>query len=184
MTNLDFAINSILYQRGVYPADSFEQVKKYGLTVLVTCDDKLKKYLSIILKQLSEFLMRRNVDKLVMEIMNVHTKEAVEKWDFRIECDRRIDPTQDKVEVDLKEIQEKIREVIRQITASVTFLPLLDGVFSFDLLLYTDKNTALPSAEWADTKPNAILNEEKVQLKSLVTGIQNIETVVSYKGSD
>ena len=40
---------------------------------------------------------------------------------------------------DEKQIKQEIRDVIRQITASVTFLPLLDCVCSFDILIYTDK---------------------------------------------
>lgn len=37
--------NSILFQRGVYPADDFQMVKKYGQTVLVTQDLALENYL-------------------------------------------------------------------------------------------------------------------------------------------
>lgn len=35
----------ILFQRGVYPADDFQMVKKYGQTVLVTQDLALENYL-------------------------------------------------------------------------------------------------------------------------------------------
>ncbi len=40
---------------------------------------------------------------------------------------------------DEKKIKLEIRDVIRQITASVTFLPLLDCLCSFDILIYTHK---------------------------------------------
>ena len=36
---------SILFQRGVYPADDFHMIKKYGQTVLVTQDLALENYL-------------------------------------------------------------------------------------------------------------------------------------------
>ena len=35
----------ILFQRGVYPADDFHMVKKYGQTVLITQDLALENYL-------------------------------------------------------------------------------------------------------------------------------------------
>ncbi len=35
----------VLFQRGVYPADDFHMVKKYGQTVLVTQDLALENYL-------------------------------------------------------------------------------------------------------------------------------------------
>ena len=47
-----FSINSILYQRGVYPPEGFEVKQKYGLPLLVTTDEGLKSYLSEVLTQL------------------------------------------------------------------------------------------------------------------------------------
>jgi len=41
-----FAINSILYQRGIYPPDSFATAMKYGLPMQVSSDEGLKAYLS------------------------------------------------------------------------------------------------------------------------------------------
>lgn len=44
---------SILYQRGIYPPDTFSAVSQYGLSMLVTTDDGLKSYLANVLRQLS-----------------------------------------------------------------------------------------------------------------------------------
>ena len=44
---------SILYQRGIYPPESFEQKKQYGLTMMVTSDEGLTKYLTAVLAQMS-----------------------------------------------------------------------------------------------------------------------------------
>lgn len=47
-----FSYLSILYQRGVYPAECFKREQRYDLT-LFTCDNKeLQEYLSSVLKQL------------------------------------------------------------------------------------------------------------------------------------
>eukprot|EP00461_Guttulinopsis_vulgaris_P007286 UN07334 len=40
-----FAMNTILYQRGVYDPDSFQAVKKYNLRLYVTTDEKLAEYI-------------------------------------------------------------------------------------------------------------------------------------------
>lgn len=45
------ALSSILYQRGVYPPESFEPRKKYGLTVMAVKDSKLESYLDSVLTQ-------------------------------------------------------------------------------------------------------------------------------------
>jgi mitotic spindle assembly checkpoint protein MAD2 len=39
------SLRRILFQRGVYPADDFHMVKKYGQTVLITQDLALENYL-------------------------------------------------------------------------------------------------------------------------------------------
>jgi mitotic spindle assembly checkpoint protein MAD2 len=43
--SLNRNLHSILFQRGVYPADDFHMVKKYGQTVLITQDLALENYL-------------------------------------------------------------------------------------------------------------------------------------------
>lgn len=48
-----YALSSILYQRGVYPPENFEPKKQYGLTVMAVKDTDLSKYLSTVLGQFS-----------------------------------------------------------------------------------------------------------------------------------
>lgn len=47
-----YGINSILYQRGIYPPETFTRVQKYGLTLLVTTDPELKNYLNNVVEQM------------------------------------------------------------------------------------------------------------------------------------
>jgi hypothetical protein len=48
-----YSINSILYQRGIYPPDQFVHKQQYGLSMLVTQDQDLKDYLDKVLTQLA-----------------------------------------------------------------------------------------------------------------------------------
>lgn len=48
----DFGINSILFQRGIYPPEQFKPVENYGLTILMSQDNKIKEFLSTTLTQL------------------------------------------------------------------------------------------------------------------------------------
>ena len=85
--------------------------------------------------------------KLVVVLANVETKETLERWEFNVEYEteenkENLNSTnglKNKTDKDEKKIKQEIREVIRQITASVTFLPLLDCICSFDVLIYTNK---------------------------------------------
>lgn len=183
----NYGINSILYQRGLYPSDSFIQREKYGLPLLMTTNAALKKYLDIILNQMRKFLETKNVHKIVIVILKLDTKEPVERWQFDVDLERTSgDVTmseEDMGQIDrkvLKEIQEGIRGVIRQITASVTFLPTLEGSHSFDILLYTDKDVELPNSEWSDTNARLINNGQHVQLRGFSTHVHKVEPIVSY----
>ncbi|MBW00576.1 Mitotic spindle assembly checkpoint protein MAD2A, partial [Eschrichtius robustus] len=83
-----FGINSILYQRGIYPSETFTRVQKYGLTLLVTTDPELIKYLNNVVEQLKEWLYKCTVQKLVVVISNIESGEVLERWQFDIECDK------------------------------------------------------------------------------------------------
>lgn len=83
-----FGVNTILYQRGIYPPEQFERKKKYGLTLLVTSDTELKNYLNGVLQQLNAWLFDRTVQKVIVVIANANTGDTVERWQFDIECDQ------------------------------------------------------------------------------------------------
>ena len=58
VSSLVYGINSILYQRGVYNPETFTRAQKYGLTVLITTDEDLKKYLANVLTQVKGFIKK------------------------------------------------------------------------------------------------------------------------------
>lgn len=78
------------------------------------------------------------------------------------------------------EIQEEIQAIFRQITASVTFLPVLEGDCTFNVLVYADADSDVP-IEWGDSDAKEIKNGEKVQLRSFSTTNHRVDTLVSYR---
>ncbi|XP_061181166.1 mitotic spindle assembly checkpoint protein MAD2A-like [Saccostrea echinata] len=175
-----YGINSILYQRGIYPPESFTRVQKYGLTLLVTSDDMLKKYLNTVISQVKEWLYNMTVKKLVVVIKDVDTNEVLERWQFDVEGDKLALKESKPREKSEKEINSEISAVIRQITASVTFLPLLEGACAFDLLVYTDKDIDVPES-WGEDGPQFIANSEEVRLRSFTTSIHKVDAMVAFK---
>lgn len=79
-----------------------------------------------------------------------------------------------------EEIQEEIRTLFRQITATVTFLPQLQSNYTFNVLVYADADSEVP-VEWGDSDAKEIANGEKVQLRSFSTTNHRVETLVSYR---
>lgn len=82
-----------------------------------------------------------------------------------------------------KEIQDEVQAIFRQITASVTFLPVLDGDCTFNVLVYADADSEVPM-EWGDSDAKEIKDAEKVQLRSFSTNNHRVETLVSYRLAD
>uniref|UniRef100_A0A8C0KDN5 HORMA domain-containing protein n=1 Tax=Canis lupus dingo TaxID=286419 RepID=A0A8C0KDN5_CANLU len=79
-----------------------------------------------------------------------------------------------------KAIQDEILSVIQQITATVTFLPLLEVSCSFDLLIYTDKDLVVLE-KWEESGPQFVTNSEEVRLRSFSTTIHKVNSMVAYK---
>ncbi|BCR98822.1 spindle checkpoint protein MAD2 [Aspergillus luchuensis] len=200
----EYSINSILFQRGVYPPEDFTTVKKYGLNMLVTADDQVKAYIKKIMSQLNKWMTGGKISKLVIVITDKETGEHVERWQFDVQIFGKHSKSQssrttgdkenaapgDKdpqaaatVEKTEKEIQDEIQAIFRQITASVTFLPVLDGDCTFNVLVYADADSEVP-VEWGDSDAKEIKNAEKVQLRSFSTNNHRVETLVSYRLAD
>ena len=170
----------------MYPPEQFERVQKYGLPMMVTCDDALKSYITNVMMQLegrfffffgflsvfccccccccccwashcllflfqfgvlhvlicpAEWLLGNTVQKLIVVLASTVTGDVKERWQFDIECDKAY--TENRYIIIIvhivitssrsapkskseKEIHTEIQFIIRQITASVTFLPLLE----------------------------------------------------------
>ncbi|KAL1961435.1 hypothetical protein VTO42DRAFT_163 [Malbranchea cinnamomea] len=200
----EYSIHSILFQRGVYPADDFTAVKKYGLNMLVSADDQVKAYIKKIMSQLNKWMLAGKVSKLVIVITSKETGEHVERWQFdvqvfdkssRSKSAQKTAPDNENAEnaspaapappaeKSEKEIQDEIQAIFRQITASATFLPILDGNCTFNVLVYADADSEVPM-EWGDSDAKEIKNGEKVQLRSFSTTSHRVDTMVSYRLAD
>ncbi|KAI1475524.1 hypothetical protein K445DRAFT_318314 [Daldinia sp. EC12] len=195
-----YSIHTILFQRGVYPAEDFTAVKKYGLNMLVSADDQVKAYIKKIMSQLDKWMQRGKISKLVIVITDKDTGEHVERWQFDVHIfntgkskksktssNQENDAPQSASNTALPdpskteaEIQAEIAALFRQITASVTFLPQLAGDCTFNVLVYADADSDVP-VEWGDSDAKEIVNGERVQLRGFSTTSHRVETLVSYR---
>ncbi|KAK3332750.1 mitotic spindle checkpoint component mad2 [Cercophora scortea] len=201
-----YSIHTILFQRGVYPAEDFSTVKKYGLNMLVSSDDQVRAYIKKIMSQLDKWMVGGKISKLVIVITNKDTGEHVERWQFDVQIfakppktkssksktpsssstttenttPQQPPPPAEKTEA---EIQSEIAAIFRQITASVTFLPQLAGDCTFNVLVYADADSDVP-VEWGDSDAKEIAGGERVQLRGFSTASHRVDTLVSYRLAD
>ncbi|KAF8935916.1 Mitotic spindle checkpoint component mad2 [Haplosporangium gracile] len=92
-------------------------------------------------------------------------------------------PSKPKPEKTEKEIQTEIQAILRQITASVSFLPMLDEKCTWTILCQTEKDAEVP-ATWSDADPHLVHNAEQVKLRSFSTNLHKIDALVAYRLSD
>jgi mitotic spindle assembly checkpoint protein MAD2 len=106
-----FAINSILYQRGVYSPESFSQVTKYGLKILVSQDRDVQAFIGEVLEQVKGWMVDTKVRKLVVVISSSLTGETLERWTFDVQVNEQaaaagaVQRTQDELVRQQKDIQ-------------------------------------------------------------------------------
>lgn len=185
----EYSIHSILYQRGVYPPEDFKLVKKYGLGLLVSVDDELRSYIRRVISQLHKWIVSAKLSKLVLCIVEKDTNEVVERWQFDVSVTRPLQENNavsvtttgnNQMEKPESEIHREIQAIIRQITASTTFLPLLTSPCTFSVLVYANQNATVPD-EWIDSKDRPVAVAENVQFRSFSTAMHKIDTMVSYR---
>ncbi|KAF9906336.1 Mitotic spindle checkpoint component mad2 [Linnemannia zychae] len=92
-------------------------------------------------------------------------------------------PSKPKPEKTEKEIQTEIQAILRQLTASVSFLPMLDEKCTWTILCQTEKDAEVP-ATWSDADPHLVHNAEQVKLRSFSTNLHKIDALVAYRLND
>ncbi|CAA16846.1 Mitotic spindle checkpoint component mad2 [Schizosaccharomyces pombe] len=177
----EYAVNSILFQRGIYPAEDFKVVRKYGLNMLVSVDEEVKTYIRKIVSQLHKWMFAKKIQKLILVITSKCSGEDLERWQFNVEMVDTADQFQNigNKEDELR-VQKEIQALIRQITATVTFLPQLEEQCTFNVLVYADKDSEVPT-DWVDSDPRILRDAEQVQLRSFSTSMHKIDCQVAYR---
>lgn len=123
--------------------------------MLMTSNESLKDYIKTIMTQISgessiwrgpgdradgaEWLLSSSITRIVLAIKSLETDETLERWQFDIHTEDKEQtgaasvpplpggpkPAKKKEKTE-KDVQAEIREIMKQITASTTFLPILD----------------------------------------------------------
>ncbi|KAJ2514351.1 Mitotic spindle checkpoint component mad2 [Coemansia sp. RSA 2049] len=190
-----YGINSILFQRGIYPVDDFEMTKKYGLDIWVTNDLSVEKYLKKIMESVEEWLAVGKINKLVLAVNSRETRETLERWQFDIQIVQERGAEDDEAASQTvttsggkaaapakseKALRMEIQAIFRQIAASVSFLPIIEEKCTFNILVYADSDAEVPTT-WTDSDPLHIKNAEQVRLRSFSTDAHRVEAMVAYR---
>ncbi|XP_058448202.1 mitotic spindle assembly checkpoint protein MAD2A-like [Malaya genurostris] len=184
---LHYSMNSILYQRNVYPPEKFTSKKQYGIPVLVLTNEEIVSKLKGTLDKLENCINCNNVRQIILAITNKQTTEVLERWEFDIHNESpannatKMDQSNPVSTKELKKIQAEIRAVMLQITSSVSFLPLHECSCAFEILVHFRGETP---PGWSPRPNSEIQDAQNVQLKSFSTGLHKVDTTIQYKNVD
>ncbi|XP_050072595.1 mitotic spindle assembly checkpoint protein MAD2A-like [Anopheles maculipalpis] len=192
---LKYSINSIIFQRGIYPSSDFLPEDYNGVPVMVSRDKRIKTYLDNVLSKVHDLIMKRMITMISVCIITVETIEIVERWDFNITPQYDDNAGEGKENAttsskSLPKIQKEIRDIMRQILASISFLPSLEDRCSFDVILHTkgDVDREMPGMmeEFHEEVIDSfeITDAQTVVLKQFSTGLDKVETKVVYRTLD
>lgn len=142
--------------------------------------------------QLTSFLGEHHLQKVVCVISSVATQTVLERWAFDIEStDKSADNSENNPANNAttggnktaKQVHDEIAAIMRQVAASVTYLPMLSEACSFEVLAYTDESTAIPAA-MQESDAKEIAGAQHVKFRSFSTNHHNVDTMVAYKTPD
>jgi mitotic spindle assembly checkpoint protein MAD2 len=164
----------------VYPPEDFQQVKKYGLPLMISIDSELNAYLAELLQQIARWIAHSACRRLVLLITDVVTERTLERWEINIEAESS-PSQQQRAKTSEEKVRREIQAVMRQITACVSFLPVIAVPCAFDLLVYTSIDAQVPSAAWEPSDPQVLKGGTEVKLRSFTTTFHHVDTNVVYR---
>lgn len=118
----------------------------------------------------------------MLVITSKTTRQVIERWQFNIKPASTITTNTTIINpVKPDDTKKEIAALLRQVNATVTFLPIMNEEATFNVLAYTDKNTIVPG-EWQDSEARYVLGEvERVELRGFSTGVHGVGSAVEYK---
>lgn len=176
-----YSVQSILYQRKLYPSTDFNTVRKYGLNMMECMNDDVVNYISRISKQIRGWIVSSDIEAIDLDIISKDTGHTVEVWNFYIDKDKSSQGKLSYSDLSNKS-RPQIQAIIRQISASVAFLPELGSGYTFNILVYSNSDTKVPN-DWRESSQKKVEGRkvEKVRFKNLSIDKCNVSTTVTYK---
>ncbi|KAI8380924.1 DNA-binding protein [Radiomyces spectabilis] len=177
------SLYSILYHRGIYPADCFRAVHKYGGVLVPTLVEE-RSYVDKTLPQIYEWLFEQVLKQLLVVLCSPETGAVIERWQFTVA------PYRDTAESSADDVPdmshamfvEQMSRTLRQIGASSCILPAYDFQPTLTLMCVAEDYVE-PDDDWEDQDREALEIEggAYVRLNSIDAADHCIEPLIHYQ---
>uniref|UniRef100_A0A1Q3EV59 Putative spindle assembly checkpoint protein n=1 Tax=Culex tarsalis TaxID=7177 RepID=A0A1Q3EV59_CULTA len=180
---INYAINTILYQRDVSPKDEFVSVSYNGLPLFVsnnyTTLNRIQDVLDVIQPLIALPIPDLGIHLILMDKATGH---AIERWEFVIHNEDLAEPNRKPSRKNTILIQHEIRQLMKQITASISCLPVPPrSGFGWKLSVSDLPTWVTLPAGWFRAPRDEIYNPQQLELRSFSTGLHQMETIVTYR---
>ncbi|KAJ8737906.1 hypothetical protein PYW08_000501 [Mythimna loreyi] len=182
--NLNYAINTVLFGRVIFPPKSFKVNIQYGITLFILEDPIVKAFLDRLLRQIEEWIVQKKVFKLSLVIRKQENNEVVECWDFNIYYENG-EPSLHKIKnknigrKDKQKIEEEIKDFMIQVDNMMACLPFKFCQCYFNILVHVNKDIQLPK-NWMEVENLDVSNPKTITYdKTISTSLHKLETNVS-----
>ncbi|CAE7158915.1 unnamed protein product [Rhizoctonia solani] len=152
---LYYAVNSILFYRGIYESEDFRAVNKYEQDLVIIRDAGVTEFLDRFFKQVEvilEWLGQKLIHRVILVIVSKDTGKTLERWVFNLE------PHDGPANLD--KIQHKIQATLKQLKATIPIFPDIKEPTVFNLLAVKkdgpQSSEAQTSEKWVDAHAHAI----------------------------
>ncbi|CAE6416829.1 unnamed protein product [Rhizoctonia solani] len=175
---LYYAVNSILFYRGVYESEDFRAVNKYEQDLVLIRDGEVTQFLDRFFKQVEEWLSRKLIHRVILVIVSKDTGKTLERWVFNLE------PYDGPANLD--KIQHKIQATLKQLKATIPIFPDIKEPTVFNLLAVKkdepQSSEAPTNEKWVDAHAHAIPAEirDQTAMRGFNTGDSKLDTNVVY----
>ncbi|CAE6434634.1 unnamed protein product [Rhizoctonia solani] len=175
---LYYAVNSILFYRGVYESEDFRAVNKYEQDLVLIRDGEVTQFLDKFFKQVEEWLGQKLIHRVILVIVSKDTGKTLERWVFNLE------PHDGPVNLD--KIQHKIQATLKQLKATIPIFPDIKEPTVFNLLAVQKddpQSSNVPTREkWVDAHAHGIPAEirDQTAMRGFNTSDAKVDINVVY----
>ncbi len=193
MEYLSYAVNSVLYLRGVYPSNSFKQIEhaQTGLSLFVSSDSGVTGYLGAVLSQVAAWLAADKLQALSLVIFPdkapgdgpAEEGEMIERWTFQFRRDTgTVDASVATMHHAAQTGPAHLTSALRHLVASAGMLPPRRGKATFEVIVYAAGDTRAPSS-WEHSDAMELENADELPLRPFNANGLCVDGFITFYGS-
>lgn len=164
--------NSILSQRQLFQRSAFKPAKKWGVSLMMCSLPEVQSYLKAAVSDINRHWLENESEMLQMVMLTIvdGQQNPIERWQFGVHYGH-FAQSEEKLRGDLQKL-------LRQVHSSVSFMPLLQGDFTFKISVMDASSKAIIG--WTPVQQKQVHNAIEGELQQLQTEFCTVSSQIVY----